>query len=120
MAKGEAKPRQDLVTRECTIHLHKRLHGVTFKKRAPRAVREIKKFATKMMGTNDVRVDTKLNKALWSQGIRNVPRRVRLRLSRLRNDDEDAEEKLYTLVEYVHVKSFKELQTQTVEDVDEE
>lgn len=35
------KVKQEVVTRECTIHLHKRLHGVTFKKRAPRAVREI-------------------------------------------------------------------------------
>ena len=41
-----------------------------FKKRAPRAVKEVKKFATKMMGTEDVRVDTRLNKAIWSQGIR--------------------------------------------------
>jgi large subunit ribosomal protein L31e len=41
----------DLITRECTIHLHKRLYGVTFKKRAPRAIREVKKFAVKQMGT---------------------------------------------------------------------
>jgi large subunit ribosomal protein L31e len=59
----------DVVAREYTIHLHKRvrriegmgmlqeqetnqivqLHGVTFKKRAPRAIKEIKKFATKSM-----------------------------------------------------------------------
>ncbi len=30
----------------------------------------------------DVRVDPKLNKFLWSQGVRNVTRRVRVRLSR--------------------------------------
>lgn len=54
-------------TREYTINLHKRMHGITFKKRAPRAVKEVKKFATKMMGTGDVRVDVKLNKAIWSQ-----------------------------------------------------
>jgi large subunit ribosomal protein L31e len=35
----------DVVAREYTIHLHKRLHGVTFKNRAPNAVKEIKKFA---------------------------------------------------------------------------
>jgi len=39
----------DVVAREYTIHLHKRLHGVTFKKRAPRAIKEIKAFATKSM-----------------------------------------------------------------------
>lgn len=43
-----------------------------FKKRAPRAMKEIKKFAAKMMGTPDVRLDTRLNKHMWSKGIRCV------------------------------------------------
>jgi large subunit ribosomal protein L31e len=47
----ERKPKQDIVTREYTIHMSKRLYGVTFKKRAPRAIREIKQFANKMMQT---------------------------------------------------------------------
>lgn len=42
-------------------------HAQCFKKRAPRAISEIRKFATKMMGTKDVRVDVKLNKAVWSK-----------------------------------------------------
>merc|ERR1719272_1864182 len=50
------------------------------------------------MSTKDVRVDTKLNKFVWSGGIRNVPRRVRVRMSRKRNEDEDAKEKMFTLV----------------------
>ena len=33
---------------------------------------QIKKFAQKVMKTSDVRVDVKLNKAVWSKGIRNV------------------------------------------------
>ena len=41
-----------------------------FKKRAPRAIKEIRKFAEKMMGTPDVRVETRLNKHIWSKGIR--------------------------------------------------
>jgi len=41
-----------------------------FKRRAPRAIKEIRKFAEKMMGTADVRIDTRLNKHMWSQGIR--------------------------------------------------
>lgn len=59
--------RQEVCTREYTINLGKRLHDITFKKRAPRAVKEIKKFAQKQMGTKEVRVDVKLNKAVWSQ-----------------------------------------------------
>lgn len=66
----------------------------TFKNKAPRAVREIKKFAQKIMFTKDVRVDSTLNKFVWSKGIRNVPYRVRVRLSRRRNEDEEAKEKV--------------------------
>jgi large subunit ribosomal protein L31e len=92
MAKGAGKTikrTEDVVTREYTIHLRKLLHQIGFKKRAPRAVKEVKAFAKKMMGTDDVRLDTKLNKFLWSQGIKGVPGRVRVRLARKRNDDEE-------------------------------
>ena len=41
-----------------------------FKRRAPRAIKAIKKFAYKQMKTPDVRIDTKLNKAVWARGIR--------------------------------------------------
>lgn len=37
----------EVVTKEYTINLHKRLHGIGFKYRAPRAVKEIRKFAEK-------------------------------------------------------------------------
>lgn len=62
----------EVVTREYTVNLHKRLHGIGFKKRAPRAIKEIRKFAEQQMGTPDVRIDTRLNKQLWSKGIRFV------------------------------------------------
>merc|ERR1712243_528146 len=101
----------DVVTREYTINVHKRIHGIGFKKRAPRAISEIRKFAEKMMGTPDVRVDTRLNKHIWSQGIRNVPYRVRVRLARKRNEDEDSVHRLYTLVTYVTRTTFKGTQT---------
>lgn len=42
----------------------------------------------------DVRVDTALNKHIWSQGVKNTPKRIRVRLSRKRNEDEDAKEKV--------------------------
>lgn len=48
----DRKPKADIVTREYSIHMSKRLYGVTFKKRAPRAIREIKQFATKAMKTS--------------------------------------------------------------------
>ena len=108
-----------VVTREYTINLHKRIHGIGFKRRAPRAIKEIKKFAMKQMGTADVRIDTRLNKHVWHKGVKNVPFRVRVRLARKRNEDEDSVNKLYTLVTVVEgVDSFKGLQTQNI-DVDE-
>ena len=110
MVKGQSKA-PDLVTRDYTINLHKRLHGITFKRKAPRAIREIKKFAEKAMKTSDVRIDAKLNKHVWSKGVRNVPYRVRVRLSRKRNEDEEASEK------HVEVASVKRLQTEVVADV---
>ncbi|KAG6829258.1 60S ribosomal protein L31 [Tricholoma furcatifolium] len=106
---------QDVVTREYTIHLHKRVHGRSFKKRAPWAVKSIVDFAQKHMGTQDVRLDPRLNQAVWAQGIKTVPHRMRVKLERKRNDDENAKEKLYTYVSHVPVTSFKGLQTTVVD-----
>lgn len=76
------KRKKEPTTREYTINLHKRLHGINFKKRAPRAVKEVRKFAAKAMGTKDVRLDVRLNKEIWSRGVRSVPNRLRLEISR--------------------------------------
>merc|ERR1711967_9029 len=77
----------EAVTREYTINLHKRLHGITFKKRARRAIKEIRTFAQKEMKTSDVRHD-----------VKNVPRRLRIQIQRRKNDDEDASEEMYSIV----------------------
>ncbi|PSS34215.1 hypothetical protein PHLCEN_2v1725 [Hermanssonia centrifuga] len=106
---------QDVVTREYTIHLHKRVHGRSFKKRAPHAVKSVVEFAQKAMGTADVRVDPKLNQALWARGIKSVPHRIRVKLERKRNDEEGAKEKLFTYASHVIVDSFKGLETTVVE-----
>ncbi|KAG7095209.1 hypothetical protein E1B28_005984 [Marasmius oreades] len=102
---------KDVVTREYTIHLHKRVHGRSFKKRAPWAVKSVVQFAQKTMGTSDVRIDPKLNQALWARGVKSVPHRLRIKLERKRNDDEGAKEKLYTYASHLEVSSFKGLQT---------
>ncbi|CAO2594001.1 60S ribosomal protein L31 [Lemmus lemmus] len=61
----------------------------------------------KEMGTPDVWTDTRLNKAVWAKGIRNVPYRIQVRLSRKHHEDEDSPNKLYTLVTYVPVTNSK-------------
>lgn len=108
----------EVITREVTIHLHKLVHGKCFRRKASRAVSEVRKFAQKQMGTPDVRIDTSLNKFLWSRGIKSAPVRVRVRLSRKRNEDEDSANKLYTLVTWVNVPTFKGLQTENIEDTE--
>jgi ribosomal protein L31E len=47
---------------------------------------------------SDVRIDTSLNKFVWSQGVKNTPKRIRVRLSRKRNEDEEAKEKVCTSI----------------------
>ncbi|KAL4701753.1 hypothetical protein H8959_015757 [Pygathrix nigripes] len=69
----------------------------------------------KGMGTPDVHIDTRFNKAVWAKGIRNVPYRIRMRLSRKRNEDEDSPNKHYILVTY---EPFSTLKKSTV-NVDE-
>lgn len=97
-----------------TVNLHKRLHTITWKKRAPRALREIRKFAVKEMGTEDVRIEPTLNSFLWSKGIRYVPKRVRVSLSRKINEDKDSANRMYTLVTHIPVESFEGLKTEIV------
>ena len=102
-----------------TINLHKRLHGVTFKRKAARAVSEIKKFASKTMGTTDVRVDSDLNKLVWAKGIRNVPYRVRVKLTRRRNTSDEGADSMYTVAEVAIGESARG-QTTRKEEVSDE
>lgn len=67
-------------------------------------------------GTRDVRLDPQLNKKVWECGVKGVPFRLRVRISRKRNDEEGAKEKLYSYVQAVNVKDPKGLQTTVVED----
>ncbi|KAH8870154.1 hypothetical protein MN116_005706 [Schistosoma mekongi] len=116
--KSKRTARKGVATREYTIHLHKRIHGVGFKRRAPRAIKEIKLFAKKMMGTEDVRIGVRLNQFIWSKGVRNVPYRVRVRLARKANKDADSVHKFYTLVTYVPCTNFKWTQIINVESAE--
>ena len=93
----------EVVTREYTIN--KRIHGVGFKKPAPQAPKGIQKFAMKEMGTQDVCMDTRLNKAAWAKGIRNVPYCVGVQLSR-KHKNEDLSDKLCMLFTHVPVTTF--------------
>ena len=68
----------------------------------------MKKFATQVMSTKEVKIDADLNKFVWHKGIRNVPTRVRVKLERKRNEDEDAAEKMLTVVSHVALKAARD------------
>ncbi|KAM6151646.1 protein FAM50A [Rhynchocyon petersi] len=73
---GEKKGRSainEVVTREHTVNIYKRIHGVGFKKQAPRALKEIWKFATKEMGTPAVRIDTRAQRSRLGQRNKKCP-----------------------------------------------
>ena len=95
----EGKKDLQEVTRKIKINLHKQLHDVQFKKKAPRAIKILKKLAQRNMGTKDVRVDPELNKELWKKGVRNLQTRIEVILERKKKEEEEeTEEKMYTLV----------------------
>merc|ERR1712051_54453 len=43
--------------RDYTLNMHKGLQGIQFKKRAPRAIKNIRRFTIKEMKTREVRID---------------------------------------------------------------
>lgn len=104
-SKKEAANKGDNLTEKkltMNIHLHKLTHGIQFKKKAPRAIKEIKKIVKRQMFTKDVRVDPELNKQIWRNGIRNLPVRIQVSMERKKNEnEEEGQEKMYTLVKFV-------------------
>ena len=103
-------------SRDYTINLHKLCHKTQFKKKAPKALKQIRIFAASNMKTEDVRIDSEVNQFVWNQGIRNIPRRVRVRLCRKKNDSEDSKHKFYTEVKLLQVDTFKGLITEKSRD----
>ncbi|ELW69835.1 60S ribosomal protein L31 [Tupaia chinensis] len=105
---------EELVAQEYTINIHNCIHGMGFKKCAPQAIRKIWKSAMKVMGTPEVNINIRLNKTVWAKGMRDIPYHIHVRLSGKCNKDEDSPNKLYTLVTYVPVTTFKNLQSMWV------
>lgn len=100
------------VTRDYTIVLHKLCHGTQFKKKAPRALKVVREFARKNMRTPDVRIDVKLNQFIWKGGVRNIPTRIRVRLVRKKDDQDETGNSFFTLVQLIKVETFQGLRTE--------
>jgi len=95
----DVKDINTVVSRTYTLNLHKRLHKATFKNKAPKAIKQIRDHAQRVMFTKDVRIDPEVNKFVWEHGIRNVARKINLSLERKKNEeDEEGKDAVYTLV----------------------
>jgi len=84
-------------------------HG---KQKAPRAIRELKALALKEMGTQKVLVKPSLNINLWKGGIRHVPHKMRIKITRKYDESEESSGDMISELDFVAVDDFKGLTTQ--------
>lgn len=50
--------------------------------RSKRAINMIKEFATRHMKTEQIKIDNELSEAVWKRGIRNPPRKIRVKMAK--------------------------------------
>jgi large subunit ribosomal protein L31e len=72
------------LTRTYTVPLRRAFEAPRYR-RTKVAVRLIREFATRHMKSEEIKLDEDLNEYLWSRGITNPPRRVKLEMEK----DED-------------------------------
>lgn len=72
-------------------------------------LKEIWKFTIQEMGTLDVGIDVKVNKAIWSKGVENVAYRICVHSFRKLNEGKESTNKRYRLVTYMLVTTFRNL-----------
>lgn len=65
-----------------TINLAHECMGQSFKKRAPKCIKAIKAIAARTARVADVLVGEDVNLFVWSQGIRNPPRKIRVEIEK--------------------------------------
>ncbi|MCW4048974.1 MAG: 50S ribosomal protein L31e [Candidatus Bathyarchaeota archaeon] len=51
-------------------------------RRAEKAMMVLKKFTERHMKPTEIIIDQSVNKAIWARGIRNPPRKIRVRMTR--------------------------------------
>jgi large subunit ribosomal protein L31e len=108
------------VTFETTLNLHSVLRNqASMKRKAPRAVRAIKDKVSRFLQTADIRIDTELNKYIWSNGMRNPPKKLRLIVERkpveTSEEESNKRQRYYGLVKHKLVSTFEGLGTVRVE-----
>ncbi|MEN2495802.1 MAG: 60S ribosomal protein L31 [Marteilia pararefringens] len=95
------------ITKLMTVHISPMVHNSSRKRRARYAVKYLRGFLSKQMGTADVKIDSSLNNAVWEKGIHNAPTRLRIKCERRMDENND----MITFASNLPVASFKNLQT---------
>lgn len=80
-------------------------------------MKRIKAFARDAMGTKQVRIETDVNKKVFSKGIEKIPFKIRVRIERTKTDDDESDEYI-SIVSLVPVEQggFKGLLNETVQE----
>lgn len=100
-------------TIELTVNLKKLTHNVSWKYKAPFAIRNLKRLVQKIFHSKEeVLIAPDLNKAVWVRGMRHTPKKVRVRVERV-PDNKDASKCVFK-VSLVIVGAFKGLLTQAI------
>jgi len=69
-------------------------------------------MAVREMGTPKVLVSPNLNITLWQNGIRHVPHKMRIKITRRYDESEENSGQMVSELDVVQVESFKGLTTQ--------
>lgn len=88
---GESKPAAEIGEEEEEIQIiEERIYTVPLQKviykpkymRAEKAIRILRQFITRHMKPEELIIDPKVNEAIWSRGIKNPPRRIKVRVTK--------------------------------------
>lgn len=113
MAKTEAKT--EVIEREYIIPLREKGRVVPIYKKTPKAIRTIKEFLVKHMKIRDrdlkrIKIDSYLNDAMWSRGIKNPPHKIKVKAIK------EGEIVRVELVDFSDKLKFKKLRKEKIEE----
>ena len=113
MAK-KTETKTEVIEREYIIPLRERGRVVPIYKKTPKAIRTIKEFLVKHMKIRDrdlkkIKIDSYLNDAMWSRGIKNPPNKIKVKAIK------EGEIVRVELVDFPEKLKFKKLRKEKIE-----
>jgi len=107
------KTRKRVQAVETTIHMRRYIRNqIGNHRRTPRSVKVIRRHARKLFNVSMVKIDNSLNKALWANGIKRPPSRIRIKYQLKRLKGKGGQPCVYA--SHIPVQSFHNLRTKRV------